>query len=367
MTGSGLRPAIIFSLAAFAVSRIVVQAAAVVAAYHGAAPQLIAQDPSALLAPWMHWDSTYHLEIAQHGYPVSQPKLLAFPPLPWTLDGLLASVLHISELAAAMLVSAVAEIVALVVLYRLAERDLGRLGARFAVVALLSFSSAFFLAAPYAEPFQLACLCGSFLAARNRRWTFAGILVALATLSKLWSIVAVVPLLVECWSSGVTRRRMIGASLAVVLPPVLAVAGFCAFAWRQFGDALLPISVERLWGKALAPPWVAVAQGVQAVVGRHLVLGLDLVALVLITAAAVYVFLGVRRSYGVLLGVSALALASTTELTSTNRFALAAFPLFIAVAHVALQRRAVLVVWCAAGVPLQLLLVSHFATGTWAG
>jgi hypothetical protein len=68
-----------------------------------------------------------------------------------------------------------------------------------------------------------------------------------------------------------------------------------------------------------------------------------------------------------LLGVSVVALASTTELTSTNRFVIAAFPLFIAVAHAALRRRVVLVVWCAAGVPLQLLLVSHFATGTWAG
>ena len=338
-----------------------------VAAYHGAAPHLIAQDPSALLAPWMHWDSTYHLEIAQHGYPVSDPKLLAFPPLPWMLDGALAPALHMSELAAAMLVSALAEITALVLLYRLAERDLGRLGACFAVVALLAFSSAFFLAAPYAEPFQLACICGSFLAARNRRWPVAGILVALATLSKLWSIVAVIPLLVECWSSEVTRRRMVAASLSVVVPPLLALAGFLAFAWQQFGNALLPISVEKLWGKALAPPWVAVAQGVQAVVGRHLVLGLDLVALLLLAVAAVYVFTRVRRSYGVLLGVSVLALACTSELTSTNRLALAAFPLFIAVAHAALRRRAVLVVWCAAGVPLQLLLISHFATGTWAG
>jgi len=120
-------------------------------------------------------------------------------------------------------------------------------------------------------------------------------------------------------------------------------------------------------GRHLAPPWVSIAGAVQTVFGRHLVSSFDLLALVLILVAAVYCWLRVRRSYGVLLVLCALSFTVSTILQSTSRYALVCFPLFIAAAHLTRRYRVFGYLWIAAGVLLQVVLIARFATGAYAG
>jgi hypothetical protein len=362
------RSPVLFSMAAFLIAKVVTEATALVAAYRSHALSVVLHDPTAALTPWAHFDTTYHLLIAQGGYPASHVALAAFPPLPWVIVGAVSAAFHVSPLGAGLLVSAVAEFTALLLLFRLAQIDLGLSGARLTLIALVVYPSALFLTAPYAEPELLGFGVGAFLAARRGHWWLTGLLVAAATLCKLFAIVFVVPMLMEyVQARGIGWRQVMRGAAAVMAPPVLALAGWLAYAGKQFGDPLLPITAERYWSRALAPPWVAVEGAINSFFGRHLVSSFDLVALVLVVAAGVYAFVFLRRSYGVLLMLCAGVFSSATLLESTSRYAVVCFPLFIVVADIARRKRAAIIVWAVVGAPLGLFLIARFATNTWAG
>ena len=110
---------------------------------------------------WARWDSVWFLRIAEHGYGAAQDAATAFYPLyPLTLAGV-GRAFGGHYVVAGIVVSLAAALAAFVLLYRLAETELGADGARRAVLYLAVFPMALFLGAVYSESL--------FLAARDRR------------------------------------------------------------------------------------------------------------------------------------------------------------------------------------------------------
>ena len=129
-------------------------------------------------APVMRWDSVYYVEIARHGY--TQLKQAGFFPLYPLLTGALDGIVG-STVVAGTLISLVAFAVGLVLFDRLAVLETGSsLVARRAVWLLALFPASLFFSAVYTEGLFLALSVGAFLAARNGRWAWAGILGGLA-------------------------------------------------------------------------------------------------------------------------------------------------------------------------------------------
>ncbi|GAA3120480.1 mannosyltransferase family protein [Nonomuraea salmonea] len=129
---------------------------------------------------WSKWDTTLFVTIAEYGYdgepgqPADDGLPAFFPGLPLALR--LVHLVVPDWAAAGLVVSLVSGAVAMVALARLAETE----GAHgwAAVLGLLAFPMAVFLAAGYSESLFLAFAIPAWLAARQGRWPLAVVLAA---------------------------------------------------------------------------------------------------------------------------------------------------------------------------------------------
>ena len=119
--------------------------------------------------PWFQWDTLSYMEISILGYN-DHSSSIAYMPLYPMLIRLTAPLLGNNHLAAALLISSLAFIAVLILLYELvADIYDSKLAVR-TVLAFLVFPTTFFMLAGYTEALFLALVLGSWLAARRGRW-----------------------------------------------------------------------------------------------------------------------------------------------------------------------------------------------------
>lgn len=234
-----------------------------------------------ILASLTSWDGVYYLGIAADGYqvgPVNGPyPEVAFFPLYPTLVHLAAPVLGGDLPLAAVMVSNVAALVALVVVYQLARIRLAPQAAMLAttLVAIQPGAVAFSMA--YSDSLFLLLACGSMLCAERGWRPAAGTLAMFAALTRLPGVLLAVPLLmIFARQDGRRPRRSWLWALGAPL-------GLCVFgvAMEQVaGDALAPIRAQDAWEYGRIPDattelWVlaiatVVYGGVALTIGRAL-------------------------------------------------------------------------------------------------
>ncbi len=264
------------------VTRLAVWASSAVAiAVWGYGPRADAFDPGgltrpfgaagdALVAPMGRWDTVWYLAIAHGGYPADDARRPAFFPLYPGLVRVAGAVLG-QPLIAGALVSTACFAVALALLHRLAELELGPEAARWAVWSLALFPMSFFFSAVYAEALFLMLSVGCVLAARTGRWAWAGALGGLSAATRSAGLVLVVALALLWW--GQRDRRPSQLAWVALVPA--AQAAFCAVLALRGGDALAPFHAQALWYRSFAGPFAGLWDGaVAAVAGaRQLVHG----------------------------------------------------------------------------------------------
>jgi hypothetical protein len=298
---------------------------------------------------WERHDALWFLRIAADGYRPDDGSGAFFPLYP-LLTRAVGTALGGHWLLGAYVVSNVALVVALTVLYRLTERELSALAARRTVLYLAVFPTAFFLYAPYTESLFLALVLGSLYAARRSAWLLAGGLGALAALTRSTGLLLVLPLVVEAALQarevpGPGRpRRLAGALAASGLVPV-GTAAYLLYWHRTEGDALRPLELQSAqWSREGSWPWETLLAGAREGVryfgsypgGYHTV---DLVVVLVAVLAGGWVALRMRATYGVWVAVSLLVPLTLSfdgrPLLSLPRFVVVVFPLFWALARLA--------------------------------
>ena len=223
---------------------------------------------------WIKLDSGIFLTIAQTGYQTQGGRAAFYPGYPILIRAV--SYLCFGNLvAAALLVSNAALLAALVVLYRLTEREYDVATARRAVLYLCLFPTAFFLFAAYSEAVFLLAVVGAFALARSRHWGWASLAGIAATLTRSSGIVVVIALAVEAIHQTVEDRRSAGegASWRGVAPraigrlvasavPLVGTAGYLLFWQLRFHDWSYPLRVEKTaFSRELSWPWAALWRG----------------------------------------------------------------------------------------------------------
>ena len=118
-----------------------------------------------LAASAVRWDALAYLHIAQNGY--TKASYTVFFPMYPLLIRLFGAVFG-SNVAAAMLISAVSFVLGLRLLYRLTELELDSRAADAAVLLLAFAPMSLFFTAAYTESLFLALSVGAFYAARRR-------------------------------------------------------------------------------------------------------------------------------------------------------------------------------------------------------
>jgi hypothetical protein len=209
-----------------------------------------------LLPAWNQWDTQWYTDIARRGYAwkkaVGTSPTAFFPLYPLLIRGMV-ELTHRSYLTAALLVSNLAFIAALVYLWKLTWWELGGRAASRAVLYIAVFPTALFFFAGYTESLFLLLTVSSFYHLRRQDWLAAGALAALASATRVTGILLLVPLLYEY---GRTRnfslRRIDRGAIGLLLPPAGLLA-FMLYLQVVVGNALAFTSSQEAWQKIFTP------------------------------------------------------------------------------------------------------------------
>ena len=239
------------------------------------------------LNPWTTFDSLHFLSIAGRGYTA---KTTAFFPLyPLILRPLGPDEVRMA--LAGVLISDLAFVGALWIFWHLTRETYGEKVARRGVWLLAFFPVGAFSMAVYSESLFLVLALGAFWCARHQKWVFAGVLAALAALTRNYGPVLSLALAFEWQRSREKEKASAGRSFSTSAAPFLAIVaplgaflGVQLFAAR-FGGALAGVASQGNYFRAptfpLVPLWrdgIGILSGAQFDIVTLLNFGVTLLA-----------------------------------------------------------------------------------------
>lgn len=307
-----------------------------------------------LLTSWNHWDAANFTRIAQNGYQTIYDTAF-FPLFPFLIKCIAFLFGNHGYIAIGMILSNVALLGALFVLYQIATDILGEQIGRRTLLYLCIFPTAFFFFAAYNESLFLLLTAGSFLAMRRQKWWLAAILGFFAALTRSAGVLLVIPFLYELWISRdviLWREQNIFhkilSSITRIIPVLIIPLGtaiYCFYCWKHFNNPLAFATVQSHWDRHTTWPWVGILSSLRELLliqpfgsffEVHLLL--DLAATVSFIALAILGWRKLRMSYNIWIVLLLFfmlispAIAQPDVLVSNQRFVLEMFPAFITLA-----------------------------------
>jgi hypothetical protein len=222
---------------------------------------------NAVLSKWAHqWDSGWFLGIAHSGYvPTPDEALAAYFPLYPAIIHVLTPVFFGYDWVAALAISNVALLVALTLIYRLAEQEFGREVGHRTMFYLVAYPTGFFLTAVYNESLFIALLVGAIYAIRRTRWWTAAVLGLLATATRSAGLLLVLPFCYEYLR--LYGRRVRPNVLPVALIPLGLLPIVIATTLSMHDPLAFARAQARHWGRHLRLPWIPIYDTASNMIG----------------------------------------------------------------------------------------------------
>jgi Gpi18-like mannosyltransferase len=338
------------------------------------------QNLGSVLTAWLRWDTICYLIIAEGGYTV-QSGLTVWPPLYPLLIRLFSFILR-PPLVAALVISSLATWLAFFLLYLLITESHDEMTAKNTIFLYAIYPVAFFLVAGYTESLFLALAVGSFLLARKRAWGWAGILAALAALTRNQGIVLSLVLL---WEGILQYREQKGLPAGDIFKvlfsaslPALAFGAFALYIHNELHAEWPWQTLAALWGQYSGFPWEGIFGSTRQLLDLPVsqdLYWLPTTILDLFLAIFIPIVLIIRRQSSrstymlyawLILIVALIKLGPNDTLVSFSRYMIAAFPLFVAISPVMMNRYVRLAVFAVCLIA-QAILLSMFYFWSWAG
>jgi len=224
--------------------------------------------PIKLLDMWGRWDASWYLDIALHGYSLrgplatTQSNVAFFPLYPFSIRAVLLLLPEgwrtpETALLIGVILSNIAFLAALLLLYRLTRLLIDdRAVAQRTQWYTVLFPAALFFSCVYTEALFFLLSIAAFYAALRHTWWAAGILGALATLTRPTGILLVIPL---AWIYGEAikwKLREMRWNIMWLAGLPLAYLGFTFSLYPITGDWLAPLHVQAAWFARFTAPWV---------------------------------------------------------------------------------------------------------------
>jgi Gpi18-like mannosyltransferase len=350
-----------------------------------------------ILYNWNRWDALRFTTIAAQGYPALD--YAAFFPLFPALSHTLSIIIHKDTALTGIIISNLAFLGALIVLYRLVTSEFDAETAGRTTLYLAIFPTALFFFAGYNESLFLFFMLLCFYTLRQGSWWLAGIFGGLATLSRSIGLLLFaiffyeflrqhLPALRQAWHEKQMARAL--PSLWYLLPSLIIPLGLGVYMLGlsvRFGDPLAFTHAQVYWRDGLSAPWTAplltlkfiVRQPVLTFYVAHNII--DLSALILFAVLLVLCFVGpvrLRRDqwsfaffaliallYSVLFpGIPHIVGLAYDPLPSMQRFVLELFVCFIILARLG-RRPSFHLSYLLLSLPLLAFFTLQFLTGHW--
>lgn len=386
----GLGPSARAAWAAFWPSRLVVFGVAIWVTISGFIPETVSESLSLshpfaawpgqhlldlVFSPLAKWDTQHYLGIAYDGYvesveglPPADRRPAFFPLYPGLvhlLSGLGAS--RGLVLIVAYAVSLACFFAALTLLHRLTTIEVGERFAMPTLLLLAFFPTALFFGIPYSESLFLLLAVAAFLAARTGHWAEAGIVLALASATRVPGLLLVIPVALlylygpradrepDREAGGRRPRYRLRPDFAWLALAPLGLLAFSVYLHFTVGDWLAWNHAQALFGRETVDPLTGIWAGIRDA-GKgvaHLATGsyhgtkdyLNVMQPLFVGFAIVGGIAMLRTlpvAYGVWVLVSLLPIFVSQPdgdpLWSSSRFVAVLFPLFIWLAMVSERR-----------------------------
>lgn len=270
--------------------------------------------PSAL----SQYDSGHYQSIITNGY--TSTTAAFFPLYPLIAKALTYG--GLSPAASLIVVSWACSVLAAIVIYRwiafeLQQRKI-KMSPWIALGLIAAFPTSFFLTVGYGESLFLLLTMGSLYAYRRGWYLASGVLVGLATASRVQGGVLALFYLADIIIQK--RHHEWQRYLPIVLAPIGIVA-YMIFLGQQFGDPFAFIAAQRHWGRLDG-------NILQNLASSFTPLYLWYVPVLALMLTAVYRHLG--KAWFILCAFSLLIPLASGRFDSVNRYMLALPPLFLA-------------------------------------
>ncbi len=227
----------------------------------GPAPATLHQ----LIMSWHRWDTVWYVIIADSGYEYDARATAFFPLYPMVVR-VLNPVLPGGTFEAAMIVSVLSCLAALVLVHRLTTEMLGPSHAQRATYYLLAFPTGFYLVAAYNESLFIALTVAALYCMRRGHWWYAGAFAGLAGATRMAGAMLALAFVYEYLRQRGWRGIRLNA-LALALVPA-GLGGFMFYCYRVFGDPLHFLESQKAWFRyGFTAPWTTVVDVVE-LIGR---------------------------------------------------------------------------------------------------
>ena len=318
-------------------------------------PQPVTSWSQAAFGTWHRWDALWYSSIAENGYQYAgerEATNVAFFPLFPLVHGVIQQATGLPVEVSGAIVSTLLTLFACMVLYKLAlgETDDPSTAQR-AVLYLIAFPAAYYLAIGYSEALYLLCVLGAFYFARRGQWWWSGGIAFLAGLARLHGALLIVPLgyewLRQSFAQGAAAdSRPPRASIIAVFAAPLGVLAFNLYLNAQFGQPAGYFSpyfqIQTLFfkgiraeafptfpGTTLANYLFGFLNGVPSTESAAV-----MAATIFFLIMTVEVWARLPRVYGVYMLTVLLFQLVGGDLISMPRFVVPMFPAFIALAQI---------------------------------
>jgi Mannosyltransferase (PIG-V) len=348
---------LVYPILVAVLSRLVVFAAGVVGdVFLPTEPGHWVADPgSPFLSMWAKWDSQWYVQIVRDGYwyqPLQQSNVAFFPLYPMAVK-VASSLLAGNAILAGFVVSNLAFVGALVLLYLLTDLELGEHGAgRRAVGYLAFFPTAFFLSCVYTESLFLLLSVACVYFARRRWWAAAAGAGLLASATRnlgvvLWMLTAWEWLRCQGWRLRQVHQRVMWSEtwsgvrahwseLTLISAIPLGLLAYVAFLKLNFDRPMAFIEVQAAWGRQNVGPVAVIARETRALLSTGLTKGdlsrvLNMGLLFGVLALVPFIWRRLGGGYALYVLILLLVPVSSSAM-SLLRYALTLFPVFILLA-----------------------------------
>jgi hypothetical protein len=313
------------------------------------------------------YDASWYATIAEHGYDAGpfdasvQHNWAFFPlqPLLWRAAARATGEFPLTGILLANLCF----FFALIVVHRLTLAiGFEVLAADRAVLALALFPVSYFFSLPWTESLFLLLSASSFLAAVRERWWLAGLLAALAAVTRVSGLFLLPALAILLWQAH--KRTPPTAWLALALAPI-AFAGFAFHLHSITGDALAFVHIQGAFARPAHPTpdamewafrrwdWIIEGWNFRWLNASAMLAGL---------AAAIWFARKRQWALAVFLVLGLAAPLNTATVMSGARYAIGLFPFAIALGEWTHRRHVEIALWTI-GAALLALMSALYAQG----